>query len=248
MRRTVTVRLNAFVPASLAAVVALVAGCGSTGPFGTGETTRVPRLSFSSPSSAAEAADSEYVIKVSFEKVLVDDTWSLYYVSDATPAKGAAIIQDGPVTARTIKWDTSQMPSGNYYVFGELKSLDGVVTASAPGSILVSHPVVDGNSVPIVRVISPNGGEALTAGTTKEISWSATDDGSGALECAVEVSRDSGATWTEEAADLTTTSYDWVIPADEKAGLGLRVRVTCSDSDGAAASDVSDRAFSVKAG
>jgi hypothetical protein len=237
---------NATVSLAAAALAAASFGCGSAGPLGSGETKRVPKINFSSPSKQNEPADAEFSIKVSFEKVLVDDTWSLYYVSDATPAKGAAIIQDGPVTARNITWDTSQMPAGNYYLFGELNSLGGVVTASAPGSIVVDHPVADGNVSPVARLITPNGGETLQAGASKTVTWTATDGDSDAVTCTLEVSRDGGSTWTEEAADLAVTSYEWEIPGDTAAGVSFRLRVICADPSGATGADTTDRNFAIQ--
>ena len=59
---------------------------------------------------------------------------------------------------------------------------------------------------------SPSGGEVWCKGSTRGISWSAiamrSDD-----RYTVEISDDEGATWTEIAKNLTSTSYQWQIPA-----------------------------------
>lgn len=59
---------------------------------------------------------------------------------------------------------------------------------------------------------SPSGGEVWCKGSTRGISWSAiamrSDD-----RYTVELSNDGGVTWTEVAKNLTSTSYQWQIPA-----------------------------------
>lgn len=226
----------------------LSAGCDSLSlnPYAVDAPTRIPAIYITTPSADDEVADSEYVIKVSFEKVIVDDTWSLYYVSDATDAKGAAIGADLPVTARTVRWDTSLMPSGHYFVFGELSSFGGIVTASAAGSIIVDHPVTDGNHSPTVRLLEPAGGEIFAPGTTQTISWSGSDEDGDTLTFDIDLSSDDGGTWEEIAADLSETSYEWTIDDDAPKSLAWRIRVRAVDSEGATGVGSSNRPFSIR--
>lgn len=223
----------------------LTAGCDSVNPYLTSSPLRVPRISVLTPTLDLEAVDSSFQIKVSFEKVLVDDTWSLYFVSDATPSLGSAIGTGLPVTARTITWDTSLMPSGKYFIYAELSSLNSVITSSAPGSLVVSHGVEEGNSAPTISLSSPNGGEALVAGETTTIRYTSSDADGDALTYLIEFSSDDGVAWETIVDGHTDTTYDWIISAAQAEGFSYRLRVTATDTKTATATDISDRNFSV---
>lgn len=226
-------------------VIAGLTGCDSVNPYLTDSPLRVPRVSVLTPTADQEAVDGSFQIKISFEKVLVDDTWNLYYVSDATPSLGAAIGTGLPVTARTITWDTSLMPSGRYYIYAELSSLDSVITSSAPGSIVVSHGVEDGNSAPVVSLGNPNGGETLIAGETTTIRYTGSDADDDTLTYKIEASADDGLVWETIVEGHTGTTYDWDIPAAQAKGFSYRLRITATDSKSAAATDMSSRNFAV---
>jgi hypothetical protein len=93
-------------------------GCDSANPYIKSEPLRVPRISVLSPSADNTPADTSVDIQIAFERVLVNDTWNLYYVSDATPSVGEAIGTGLPVTSRAIEWDTSTRPAGRYFIYG----------------------------------------------------------------------------------------------------------------------------------
>ncbi len=226
----------------------LLSGCGgyTINPYATDAPTRVPRISILTPAKQGEVAGEFFTISVGFKEVLVDDIWTLSYVSNATAKKGAHIAENLPVTARRIDWDTTQLPNGTYFIYGELTSLNGIFTTSAPGSIVVAHGVATGNSPPAVRITSPNGGETYAAGTTVAVNWNATDADADGLTYKLELSADSGNTWTSLVEGLSSTSYNWVIAADQPHGLFYRLRVTAEDPKTASTSDVSDEVFSIE--
>jgi hypothetical protein len=100
---------------------------------------------------------------------------------------------------------------------------------------------------PVVALVSPNGGESWTGGTSHTVQWTAEDieDGT-ALAIDLAWSADGGAAWSPLAAGLANTgSWAWTIP-DIPTGHA-RVRVTARDSGGAAGADSSDADFAIVA-
>ncbi|MFN8535244.1 MAG: DNRLRE domain-containing protein [Dehalococcoidia bacterium] len=99
-------------------------------------------------------------------------------------------------------------------------------------------------SAPQVQVLSPNGGERVSAGGTFTVTWTATDADGGALSAIVQYSRDGGATWQALEADLTETSLpvETALLAGTDRAL-IRVMVTDGVNTG---SDQSDAVFAVE--
>lgn len=222
------------------------ASCGNINPYAAEEPLRIPKLKLLTPSAVGETADAGYTIQVEFEKVVLTDTWTISYVSDAMPTIGGDIGADLPVTVRTIRWDTTQMASGNYYLHGHLKSLNGTFAVTAAGSLRIDHPVAAGNTAPTVTLAQPNGGEILARGETTTIAWDAADADGDVVTSKIEISRDSGATWTELVASATSP-YDWAVPADQTIGPHYKIRVVASDTPhGATRADSSNAVFSIR--
>jgi hypothetical protein len=100
-----------------------------------------------------------------------------------------------------------------------------------------------------VRVLSPNGGETVTAGQSLPIQWTVT----GASQQRVQFSIDNGATWNPIATGLpgTATSTTWSIPSN-LVPFGLSqvfalVRVVATDATGLQAIDASNGSFTILA-
>lgn len=91
---------------------------------------------------------------------------------------------------------------------------------------------------PSIIVVSPNGGENWTAGTTRNITWTSVSVGSVKLEYTTD-----GETWTSITNDTSaaTGAYAWTLPDIESATF--LVRVTANDVPNV--SDTSDAAFNV---
>lgn len=231
---------------SLGLTGALLSSCDAANPYIKTEPLRVPRISVLTPATDNTPADSSVDIQITFERVLVNDTWNLYYVSDATPSVGKAIGIGLPVTSRAIQWDTSAEPAGRYFIYAELNSLDAVVTASAPGSVLLSHAVEEGNRAPQVSLSAPNGGESLVAGESTTIRFQGNDADGDAVTYKIEYTADDGLTWTTLVDGLTETTYTWDLPASMPASFLYRLRVIATDTKTATAADISDRNFSIR--
>ncbi|MBU2689991.1 MAG: hypothetical protein KJ970_03625, partial [Candidatus Eisenbacteria bacterium] len=97
-----------------------------------------------------------------------------------------------------------------------------LLTASWPGGATPQAPTV--------TVTFPNGGETLAAGTTTNITYTATDPDTddSSLHMAVEYSTNGGATWSMIASDSGNSgSYPWTVPSVST--TQARVKVTASD-------------------
>lgn len=226
--------------------VLAVTACGTsatTNPFLSANPTRVPTIRLENPSSPGEAVDDSYTFNVAFGSVILGDSWTLFYMSESSVTKGGAIVQDMAVSNHTIRWTTTDLPSGSYYFYGELMSNGGVITTTAPGSIVIDHPVAAGNHSPTVSLANPSGG-SVDAGSTEKITWTSQDADGDVVTYKVELSADAGNTWTQLASGVTDETYDWTVT--QAAGLSYKVRVTATDSKGAASSDQSHNVFSIQ--
>jgi hypothetical protein len=92
-----------------------------------------------------------------------------------------------------------------------------------------------------VTVLSPNGGESLTAGSSRTITWTAT----GVTNVRVEYSLN-GSTWTTVAASVSaaTGSVAWTVPSTASTNAWVRV----SDASDASLNDLSNAAFTITTG
>lgn len=96
---------------------------------------------------------------------------------------------------------------------------------------------------PLVQVLSPNGGQTLTANRATNITWSASD-GSGVASVNLYLSLDSGASYRPLALGLGNSgTFSWV-PADRPTAQA-RIKVLATDSYGNSTNDVSDAVFAI---
>ena len=99
------------------------------------------------------------------------------------------------------------------------------------------------NEAPTVTILSPNGGEILSAESTQTLSWTAEDpSGIGLVE--IYLSDDDGAHFFPVALGLPETgSFDWFVP--NYPGALNRIRVSARDGAGNYGSDESDAPFTI---
>lgn len=226
--------------------VLALTGCGesaTTNPFLSENPTRVPTIRLDTPATLGEAVDDTYTFNVAFGSVVLGDTWTLYYMSEATATKGGAIVQDIAVSNHTIAWRTTTLPAGTYHFWGELKSFGGTVTATAPGSIVIDHPIEAGNHSPTVSLSYPSGGY-VEAGATEAIVWNGTDADGDDVTYKVEISADAGNTWETLASGVTAETYSWTV--SQAPGLSYKVRVTATDEKGSTSADQSASVFAIR--
>jgi hypothetical protein len=98
-------------------------------------------------------------------------------------------------------------------------------------------------TVEVIKVISPNGGEVLTSGTTHTIKWQVNGTRKPVGKIQLFFTKDAGATWKSIAVlsgDLR--SYNWVVPTVARTKKMCRVKVVIS---GTATHDASDRWFTI---
>jgi len=94
-------------------------------------------------------------------------------------------------------------------------------------------------SVPTIDVHSPNGGEALLAGSAQNIAWGTTDT---ITDVKIEYSTDDGTNWTTIIASTANTgSYEWNLPNTDSTHCLVRI----SDAANAGTFDVSDEVFGI---
>ena len=100
-------------------------------------------------------------------------------------------------------------------------------------------PPVD--NAPSISLTAPSGGEALEPGSTFDITWTATDDGT---VVGVDLSYVAdGVTETTIATGETGTSYAWTVPSGNL--YGAQVIAVATDDGGNTAADTSSGVFAV---
>ena len=110
------------------------------------------------------------------------------------------------------------------------------------------HPKADAPVEPVVRVVTPNGGEKPRRGQMFEMTWSV-DTASEVASQELWLSADSGATFGTLVASLDdpdARSHAWTIPTDFAKGKHYRIRVVVTTREGLTASDASDADFRVR--
>lgn len=131
------------------------------------------------------------------------------------------------------KWIAPNSPSNNCFIRISRSDADEDISdvSNAAFSIVPA-------SSPIVTVISPNGGEHLTAGTLYNITWASSENFNDAT---IEFSGDNGTTWTD-LMDSTPDDgiFEWTVPDSPSGSCLIRISDTNRET-----SDVSDAVFSI---
>jgi beta-lactamase superfamily II metal-dependent hydrolase len=98
-------------------------------------------------------------------------------------------------------------------------------------------------TAPLVTVSSPNGGETWAAGSSHNVTWTATDN-VGVTSIAIQYSTDNGTTWSSVATgEANDGVYAWTVPGTATAQA--LVKVTAVDAAANPGSDVSNAVFAV---
>ncbi|MEW6731256.1 MAG: PQQ-dependent sugar dehydrogenase [Acidobacteriota bacterium] len=101
---------------------------------------------------------------------------------------------------------------------------------------------------PTVRVVSPNGGEKVKAGSMLTISWQSSDNAAIASHDVL-LSTDNGATFPIELAkglSGTAQSFVFAVPSNQKKVKAARIRIVATDLTGNRGQDDSDAKFLIK--
>jgi hypothetical protein len=123
-----------------------------------------------------------------------------------------------------------------------LRDCDNATLPSAIGS---AGSVTIDNTLPVVSVTSPNGGESWVGGTEQTLAWSATDEsgfGSNAID--IEWSSNGGSSWSPIATGVSNSgSLAWTPPSTPT--HTALVRVTARDAYDNATTDESNVVFTI---
>jgi PGAP1-like protein/Kelch motif/CARDB/Bacterial Ig domain len=112
------------------------------------------------------------------------------------------------------------------------------------GEKIAGPYVIHDGTVPVVRVIFPNGGEALPAGSTQQFKWSISAP-NGIQDATLSLYYNSSNVVTAQGiTDYTTGTYSWTLPAHVTSTIA-KIRITVRDQNGNTSEDWSDGPFSI---
>jgi len=96
----------------------------------------------------------------------------------------------------------------------------------------------------VVRLITPNGGEAVASGKFYAVSWGAPAN---AVKFRLRYSIDGGNTWRLIGKDITGNSHNWLVPTIRGIKKNAKIQVTGYNANGVVVgSDVSNAVFSIE--
>ncbi|MGD2091709.1 MAG: fibronectin type III domain-containing protein [Candidatus Aminicenantes bacterium] len=211
-----------------------------------GEPSDVSDLTFSivSPSTATITVTSPN----GGESLNVDSIYQVTWTSTGMEAGDNVIIEysiDGG--ASWIVIDPPTVNSGDYqWLIPDNPSENCLVRISGNDSDEGPSDVSDGVfsivEDSVITVISPNGGETLTAGSTHDITWTSAGIEEG-NHISIRYSIDSGTTWKDIITFTANSgSYSWAVPDDPSDHC--LIRISGSDKDEGPA-DQSDSVFTI---
>ncbi|MBL7007624.1 MAG: agmatine deiminase family protein [Planctomycetes bacterium] len=119
-----------------------------------------------------------------------------------------------------------------------------VVTSAGVLHCIVMHlPAHRGGVNPTAYLVTPQGGEILRPGETRQVEW-ISDDDLGVSSADLELSVDGGATWSTVAGGLAAAgSHTWTVP-NQRTNQAL-LRVLVRDAAGNTGSDQADGLFAI---
>ncbi|MFW9904181.1 MAG: extracellular solute-binding protein [Candidatus Thorarchaeota archaeon] len=146
------------------------------------------------------------------------------------------------LTTTTYTLDTTTITDG--MILLKIQAVDTVGCVSQTFST-VSF-LIDNDQLTVPTILSPNGGETLTGSAT--LTWTtAYYSVDHSITYTVYYSGDEGATWTEIASELTSTSYSWDT-TEVSNGFSYLIKVVATCSEGYSVEDVSDDTFAIQNG
>jgi RHS repeat-associated protein len=127
----------------------------------------------------------------------------------------------------------SRQTAGSYYMGATANADSALTEANGYNNQLTTPFTVSAVALVSLTLISPNGGESWTAGTTHTASWKVSGDTSQISYYSVDYSLDGGSTWTPNAAyaSSSATSASWPILATT-VSTHARVRIRANNSGG----------------
>ncbi len=188
--------------------------------------------------------------KTAPETVSTVSIWETGFIVNWTPVSGTVAynVYLNRVLYYEAQFETEAIFAG--LTEGQTYAVE-IAAVNTAGEGPLSSPIVvipaagTGNNVPVTTLTAPTGGETWSG--NRNITWNASDQDGDALTITIEISSDSGSTWTtissQEANDEIYT-WDTTVIAD---GSTYRIRVSATDSV-SLASDSSASDFSISNG
>ena len=108
-----------------------------------------------------------------------------------------------------------------------------------------THVGISSSADTELSVLSPNGGETTTSGSTYTIQWEATSD---MATFTLKYSMNKGRSWKKIAKKVEGTRYDWKAPVVKKSKEKCLVQVIGFNQSGKwVDKDISDSTFTIEA-
>jgi hypothetical protein len=151
-----------------------------------------------------------------------DDGLNWLPIADSLPAAGNA-----------YAWTIPNTPSNACRV--RLTDMDNPLTFDISNAVFTIYPI------PTLTLLTPNGGETMTAGTLFDITWSGTDINSSLY---LEYSLNGGSTWQYLGWAWGNTnggSFSWQVPFYQSQNVRVRAKLW----DFQSVSDMSDASFTI---
>ncbi len=127
-----------------------------------------------------------------------------------------------------------------------IRSAYATISSNTPKSWALDVPLTGiGELGPLsVTLLSPNGGEVVSSGSTWEIGWGAPSQ---AVKFKLQYSTDNGATWKTIGTNLSGMTYKWTVPPLQNNKKTCRVKVTGYKASGSkVGADQSDSSFTIE--
>jgi hypothetical protein len=116
------------------------------------------------------------------------------------------------------------------------------ISSAGPDENPVVNVSLNGTGINTATVITPNGGEIISSGSTYTVQWGAAFNAAD-----LQYSTNNGSTWKTIVSKVTGTSYDWYVPAPANNKTSCLVRVTGFNSSGRkVGKDISDSVFTIE--
>ena len=174
----------------------------------------------------------------------------------------AAVTLDGSLSSDvdgdplTFSWSFVSVPAGSTATLSNTAAASPTFVADIPGTYVIQLIVNDNiaNSTPDTVVItcgftpitllSPNGGEVFSSGSTYTVAWLAPPD---ATRFNLRYSMDNGLTWNKIATNIRGTSHNWTVPKPLRNERKCLVRVIGYNASGIRIGiDRSDTPFTIE--
>lgn len=117
----------------------------------------------------------------------------------------------------------------------------GIIPAAGAIHCIVKQVPRHGPSIPAAFVTSPTAGDIWLGGTTRTISWAASDEDNAPIPSfTLSYSLNGGVSWTEIVTTTNRSSYQWTLPSNViyTTNALIQVRANSADTDTAAASNL----------